>query len=175
MNPHVPESDDDVPAIDVVPVTEMRGADDEDTALLRAMSREAEEYLRTFSWCDDVRSSYFGGGVAGVFAVFLFHIRSARPEVCHWIWIVVGDIPFAYLPVEDASTAKEVFNAYVRGMRNWVELARLGRSETAGDDVPPIDVASTPEWAEKLQHRLNSLMLMVQPLFDGDSESDYAN
>jgi len=40
----------------------------------------------------------FGGGVGGIFAVFFFQIRPSRPNVEPWIWIIVGDIPSAYLP-----------------------------------------------------------------------------
>src|ERR1700704_1264925 len=91
-------NDSDAPVAGVVPVERMTGDDDEDAALLRGMSTGAEEYLRSFSWCGDVLSSFFGGGVGGVFAVFLFNIHPARPEVSSWIWVVVGDIPSAYLP-----------------------------------------------------------------------------
>jgi hypothetical protein len=99
--------DSDAPVVGVVPVQNMTGDDEQDTMLLHQMSREAEAYLRSFSWCGEVRSSFFGGGVGGVFAVFLFNIRPTRPEVGPWIWIVVGDIPSAYLPIEDAKSPAE--------------------------------------------------------------------
>jgi hypothetical protein len=161
----------DVPVVGVVPVQSMTGDDEQDTLLLGQMLREAEAYLRSFSWCGDVLSSFFGGGVGGIFAVFLFNIRPAKPEVGTWIWIVVGDIPSAYLPIEDAKTPTEVFNAYLWGMSKWVELARQGRSGTADDSVPPVNVPATPEWAEKLEKRLNSLRLIIQPFFDDTSQS----
>ena len=38
------------------------GADDEkDTKLLRHMLRDSEAYIRSFSWCKDVVSSFFDG------------------------------------------------------------------------------------------------------------------
>src|SRR5205085_1864805 len=98
-------NDSDAPIADVVAVELMTGDDDGDTALLRRMSQDAEAYLRSFSWCKEVLGSFFGGGVGGIFAVFLFNIRPARPDVGSWIWIIVGDIPSAYLPLEDATSA----------------------------------------------------------------------
>jgi hypothetical protein len=89
-----------------------------------------------------------------------------------WIWIIVGDIPSAYLPLEDAASSAEVFKTYLWGMSKWVELAREGRSGTADDGVPPVNVPATPEWAEKLEQKLNSLRLIVQPFFDDSGESD---
>src|SRR5690242_17053339 len=116
------------------------------TKLLRRMLRDAEAYIRSFSWCKDVLSSFFGGGVGEVFAVFLFNIRPARPEVGAWIWIVVGDIPSAYLPIRDAKNPAEVFKTYLSGMGKWIELAREGRGGTPDDGVPPVNLPATPEW-----------------------------
>lgn len=159
------------PVVGVVPVEGMTGDDEQDTLLLGQMSEKAEAYLRSFSWCGNVVSSFFGGGVGGVFAVFLFNICPARPEVSPWIWIVVGDIPSAYLPLEDAKSPREVFETYLLGMSKWVELARNGQNGTADDGVPPVNVPATPEWAEKVEQRLNSLRLIIQPFFDDASES----
>jgi hypothetical protein len=168
-------NDNSMPVSGLVPVAELIGDDEEETSLLKQMSQDAEVYLRSFSWCTDVCDSYFGGGVGGIFAVFLFNIQSTRTDLGRWIWIIVGDLPSAYLPIEDARSPKEVFNTYISGMNKWVELARLGRTGTIDDGVPPVNVPPTPEWAEKLQHRLNSLALIIKPFFDEDAESDYVN
>jgi hypothetical protein len=170
LPPEPPGSDP--PVVGVVPVQNMTGDDDQDTLLLGQMSLDAAAYIRSFSWCGDVLSSFFGGGVGGVFAVFLFNIRPTRPEVGSWMWIIVGDIPSAYLPIEDASTPAEVFKTYLAGMSKWVELARRGQSGTPDDGVPPVNVPATPEWAAKLEQRLNSLRLIIQPFFDRAGESD---
>ena len=58
----------DAPIASVVPVELMIGDDDEDTAPLHAMSQDAGAYLRSFSWCKEVRGSFFGGGVGGIIA-----------------------------------------------------------------------------------------------------------
>jgi hypothetical protein len=81
--------DESIPAAGVVPIERMIGDDGEDTALLGQMLQDARTYLRAFSWCDSINDEYFGGGVGGVFAIFLFHISPARSDVDSWIWIVV--------------------------------------------------------------------------------------
>lgn len=163
---HSGSSDESAPVLGVVPVEEMVGDDKEDTALLRRMSEQAKQYLASFSWCDAVLNSYFGGGVGGIFAVFLFHIRPARRSIDPWIWIVVGDVPPAYLPLEDCKSPRAVFMTYLEGMRRWVELARQGRTGTADDGVPPINVPATPGNAAELDLKLQGLMLAVQPFFE---------
>ena len=169
------ENDSDAPIAGVVPVELMTGDDAQDTALLRRMSQDAEAYLRSFPWCKTVSGSFFGGGVGGIIAIFLFNIRPARPAMGSWIWIIVGDIPSAYLPLEDAASPAEVFESYLGGMSKWVALAREGRSGTADEGIPPVNLPATLESAEKLEQRLHSLRLIVQPSFDDEGESNQVN
>jgi hypothetical protein len=149
----------------------MVGDDDEDTALLRQMSDEATEYISSFSWCETIVATYFGGGVGGVFAIFFYKIRPARAEVDPWIWVIVGDIPPAYLPISDCRSAAEAFKRYMCGMSKWVELARNGQAGSAEQGVPPVNVPATPEWAEELERRLQILTLIIKPLFEPDSKT----
>jgi len=150
----------------VVPVEQMEGDDDEDTALLKEMSKRAKDYILSFRWCDSIESGYFGGGVGKILAIFLFKINSTNPEVDPWEWVVVGDIPPAYLPLEDAGTSLEVFDLYVGGMKRWVQFAREGVSPLPEDCVPPIEVPATPEWAKELNGRLDSLNELVRCHFE---------
>jgi hypothetical protein len=155
-----------------VPSANIAGDDEEDTALLRTMSEEAKAYICSFSWCKNALDSYFGGGVGGIFAVFLFHIRPGRSDVDPWIWIVVGDIPPAYLPLSDCKSPADVFRSYVRGMRRWIEFARDGRPDAPpARDIPPVNVPRTPEWAEKLNQKLHGLILLVEPFFEEGSST----
>ncbi|HKW73931.1 MAG TPA: hypothetical protein VJN64_00270 [Terriglobales bacterium] len=126
----------------LVPVRDIAGDDDEDTRLLWGMADEARTYFASFSWCKEIYTGYFAGGVGGVFAIFLFHIRPARTEVDPWIWAVVGNIPPAYLPISDAASPREAFETYISGMRRWVKAALSGdKKAAAAANVPPVETA----------------------------------
>jgi len=154
-------------ALDLVSSKSILGDDDQDTALLRKMFAGAREYISSFSWCEDILDSYFGGGVGGIFAIFFFHIRGSRADVDPWIWIVVGDIPPAYLPLSDCESPAQVFRTYVDGMSRWVEFARKGwQGATSPPDVPPVNLPPTPEWAERISQKLCGLTLAVKPFFE---------
>lgn len=144
------------------------GDDELDTKLLREMSEDARRYISAFSWCEAVIDSYFAGGVGGVFAIFFFRIRPCRPGIGPWIWIMVGDVPSAYLPLADCSSPAEAFETYVLGMTKWVVLAREGKTGTAEQGVPPVNVPSTPEWAERLNLKLEGLKTIITPFFEDD-------
>jgi len=84
---------------------------------------------------------------------------------------MVGDVPFAYLPVTDCKTPAEAFRKYLAGMKKWCECARLGKEGTAEQGVPPVNVPATPEWAEELDRRIPTLELLVRPYFEAESET----
>jgi hypothetical protein len=85
------------PFANVVPMEYLTGDDEADSGLLAGMARQAAEYLMSFDWCVSIMDTYFGDGIGGVVAVFLFRILPARPHIDEWIWVVVGDLPSAYL------------------------------------------------------------------------------
>ena len=132
----------------------MAGEDDEETRRLRNMEQTARDFIGDFDWCEEIRAFYYGAAVGNVFAVFLAHIRPAQNTVDEYLWIVVGDLPSAYLVTDDSANPKEALEGYIWEMRKWVALAKEGRSS---DDIIPVNVPPTPEWAEALESRLDAL------------------
>ena len=86
----------------VIPVSEMSGESEEETEDLRKYLREAEEEINFYTWHNGIVNSYFGMGVGGIFAVFLFEIIPNREDVDKFVWVIVGDLPSAYITCEEA-------------------------------------------------------------------------
>lgn len=143
----------------VVPADELRGDDEEDTALLRASLEEATAYLRGFEWCRGIREFYFGAGVGGIVAVFLFRIEPA-PGVDQWLWVVVGDLPSAYLVTDRAPDPTAALRRYCELMGDWVASVRAGKGLEA---VYPVAAPATLEHAAMLEGRLELLRSTVIP------------
>ena len=160
------ERQKELPIEGMVVAQEAVGDDEEDTNLIRQMGKAASDYCNGFEWCDSVQQVYFGGGVGGILCVFLLSIVPAREGIGEWIWVVLGDIPAAYLPLEDSSSPKEVFDTYLRGINNWVSFAKKGKTGTPDDGVPPIDAPATPENAAILERRLGLIKELLTPIFD---------
>jgi hypothetical protein len=149
-----------IPVTGVVPLEKMAGDDEGDTTLLREMAERAENFLKSFPWCLAIRESFFGAGIGKIIAVFLFRIARVRPDVDEWLWVVVGDLPPAYLVTDCCKTPSGAVEGYIEEMSKWVECARHGRAVA---DVIPVNVPSTPEWAEKLHSRLETLKTTILP------------
>jgi len=116
--------------------------------------QRAREYLQRHTWVAAIEEEYLGGGTDGIMFIFLFKIRPARPEVDSWTWVIVGDLPSAYLTCEDCKTPYEALDGYIGAMEEWVEAARAGKSV---EGLIPVNVPATPANAELLGGRLQFL------------------
>jgi hypothetical protein len=151
-----------IPVRGVVALDQMAGEDSEDTTLLRAMASGAQNYVRGFSWCKNIRDVYFGDGVGGLVGVFLFRIEPSRQDVDEWLWVVFGDVPPAYLVTDVCKTPSQALEGYMKEMSKWVGLARQSQSSTS---VIPVYVPATPENAADVEKRLQLLKEIILPRF----------
>ncbi|TIU89708.1 MAG: hypothetical protein E5W03_03120 [Mesorhizobium sp.] len=74
--------------------------------------------------------------------------------------MIVGDVPPAYLPADDATTPFEVLDSYIGALEEWVEAAREGKSVA---ELIPVNVDATPANAEMLAGRLKFLDERILP------------
>lgn len=147
----------------LVPVIQMQGDSEPETKLLQQMLKEAETYLLSFEWCKSIVESYFGLGIGEVVAVFLFRIVPAKKGVDEWLWVVVGDLPPAYLVIDSNSTPLQALKAYVEEMQAWVVAVETGKSI---NDLIPVDVSPTRDNAKQLKQRLVFLKTKIMPRYE---------
>jgi hypothetical protein len=150
----------ELPVRGVIPIDRLFGDDEEDTRLLLELASKAQRYISKFSWCRSVREAYFGDSYGKVVAVFFFHIEPSRPGVDEWLWVVVGDLPSAYLVIDVLKTPSQALAGYVGEMSEWVKLAKEGRSSK---EVISVNAAPTPESAMMLEARLKVLSERIVP------------
>lgn len=151
----------------VVPVASMQGDDEEDTRLLDGMYREAYDYISSQAWVVRVRNSYFGLGVGGVVAVFLIEVEPSDEDIDEYHWIIVGDLPPAYIATYDAPNPASALDAYIGAMQEWVDAAKEGQPV---DDLIPVNVEPTKENAEMLSQRLEFIDSQILPDYKADLE-----
>jgi hypothetical protein len=135
-------------------IREMRGENPEDTLMLKSMADEAQRYLLSFSWCKQIKTVWFGWGIGGICAVFLFEILPAATNVDSWLWVVLGDLPSAYLVVDECPGPIEALNTYIELMQEWVDAVHEGKPT---DGCIPVNAPPTAENADLLERRLTFL------------------
>lgn len=145
----------------LVPLSQIKGDDAEDTALLRQMADEATRYLKSHKWCPDISHAYLGFGIGGVVAVFLFEFSMATRGVDSQLWVVVGDLPSAYLVTDKACNARLALELYCDLMDAW---ANAVTQNTSLESVYPVRAEATDENAVQLRSRVRFLRDKVIPM-----------
>lgn len=133
----------------VEPLSEWQDDPEEEEVL--QMAANAQQYVASFSWCTIVDETLAGIVIPGVVGVFLHKITPARPDVDEWVWSITGDLPPAYITVDECPNPATALDGYIGAMEEWVAAVMHGRS-TAG--LVPVNAPSTPEYAKMLSSRL---------------------
>lgn len=112
---------------------------------------EARSELEFYNWCKEIKETYVGMFFSEIIGIFLFKIAPCSDDIDEWIWVIVGDLPPAYLTVEDSPNPACALDSYIGAMEEWVEAVRSGESI---QDLIPVNVAATAENADLLKNRL---------------------
>ncbi len=146
----------------------MTGDCSEDTKLLRAMLAEAIQYMKSHRWCPEIAETYFGFGVGQVVAVFLFKSASKIQQKDDLLWVIVGDMPSAYLVIDAAPDAKGALETYCDLVGAWATAVIEGQSL---DEEYPVSAPPTMDNAKLLQRKIRGLRIGIIRMMNGSKRS----
>lgn len=136
---------------------------------IESMYSEAKDFLEFYDWCSEIRSAYVGFLYPGIVGVFLFQILPTRQDVDEWVWVVVGDLPPAYLTTEDCPNPATALDGYIGAMMEWVHAAQNGESVA---DLIPVNVPATKENGDILKTRLDFLDQRILMEYQDDLKTE---
>ena len=136
---------------------------------VRALAVEAEEFVTSQCWCRKVTGVRLAWAATGVLGVFQVDLAPAQPGVDSTLWVVVGDVPPAYLVLDESPTWREALRGYVAEMLQWVHAVKHGLPL---DDVIPVEAEPSLEHAEMLAGRLAFIETEIIEGAGGEVESD---
>jgi hypothetical protein len=136
------------------------GEDPSDTVSLREMATSARNYITSFNWCPPISAGYLASGVGGIVATFLFEFTSKVQDTDDRLWVIVGDLPSAYLAVEPGDSPPDALERYCSLMEEWIAAIR---DSTPLDKVFPIAADPASENAESLERRIAFLLAEIIP------------
>jgi hypothetical protein len=123
-----------------------------------AYAEEAARYIKGHRFCESLVSVDLAWASAGVLGVFVVRIRPAFPQAPSSLWVVVGDLPPAYMPSDEATDWRDALDAYIFIMSEWVAAVRAGAPL---DDVIPVAAPATLENADLLEKRLHFIKTSI--------------
>jgi len=106
-----------------VPGKEEKGSD--------TLVKRANEFLDGFAWAQRLKNLRVAHLVPGAFGLFVIELSPLSPGIDQYIWVVVGDLPPAYLSSEYTESPREALDGYMGEMQAWAEAVEKGK---------PIDV-----------------------------------
>lgn len=117
-----------------------------------SLSREAQRYLISFTWCDKILNGWLVKDWGYMLCVFYFEIKPTNGSGAdNYVWIVVGDIPPAYIDIESANNELEALEIYIDLMEEWIDHVKQGKSVK---NCFPINVEPTIKYADMLLNRI---------------------
>ena len=137
----------------MTPVEKIASSDLDYVAEVVELAERAKAFLSSKRWCKEIVKGWLDFACGYIIGVFYFELVPAKPDVPDSVWVIVGDLPSAYLAVEFCSNGDEAMEGYVAEMQEWVDRVMDGRP--LDDDVIPVNVPPTEEWAKELQWRLD--------------------
>ena len=117
--------------------------------------------MDSLPWHNGVVADYFGGGVSGLGAAFVFEIVSSRAKIDKFIWVVAGDVPFAYFVTDNAPNWVCAFKVYSRLAQDWIDADAASRE---AEEVFPFLKTANPVSSDgemrRIIHRINKDILL---------------
>jgi len=144
----------------LTPASNIVGEDKEETDLLIQLYREAKNFLLEFEWCREITCAFLGYGIGEVVGIFYFEIVPSQIDVDKSLWVIVGDLPPAYLVTDEINTPAKALKVYIELFREWVEAVKSGVSVQG---LIPANVPPSLENAASLKSRLAFLENEILP------------
>ena len=131
--------------------SKIEGDDPDDTELLREMAAEVRDYIEDFEWSPRITSIHLAFGIGGVVGAFLVQFDEVIEDSDDALWVIVGDLPSAYVIVEPGDDGMSALSRYCEMMEDWAINVLEGNSL---EDSFPVDAEETHEHAEMLRQRI---------------------
>jgi hypothetical protein len=127
---------------------------DNDNLSIYSLAKEAESFLLKQKWCKKILKGYLGLGYEGIICIFYFEIEPSQKNVDKYLWVIVGDLPPAYLVIDQCPNSACALDSYIYEMGLWVQAVK---NDKPLDDIIPVNIKPSYEHADMLESRLEFL------------------
>jgi hypothetical protein len=153
---------------ELINVADLKFANIEDIEDKINLSQKAENYLNNQKWCTSIINCWYDKGWANKVAIFLFEIIPTNEYIDKFVWIIVGDIPSAYIDIESAVNGTCALKAYTEIMEDWINAVNNNKQL---ENCFPINVPPTKKFAKMLKIRIDLIKEEIIPYFIDELKS----
>lgn len=121
---------------------------------------EAKKYLIEHPWCKEIYNGWLFTNIGYAVCIFLFEIENSQSSEDNLLWVIAGDFPPMYLDIYNVSTTKEVVEAYIELVTNWIGNAE--RDESL-EECYPLDATTDKDTIELLKKKIELLEQKIVP------------
>ena len=115
-------------------------------------AEEAKRYLNSFSWCREITSGSLVRSFGYILCIFLFEIEPTKDSGADdKLWVIVGDLPYAYLDIIEYKTPYDALDFYCHLMEEWIDHVKTGKFL---EEYYPVNIQPTLEHANMLDTRI---------------------
>jgi hypothetical protein len=134
------------------------------------MTAAATAFLTGQPWCSRVLSTVPVFAIAELLGVFRCSLIPRQPDADVMVWVIVGDVPPAYVVHRPGDSWQDALAGYASEMQRWVDAVRAG--QRPGDDIIPVDAPANAENAELLASRLEFIRTRLVDVDPTSVQSD---
>jgi hypothetical protein len=128
---------------------------------------KANSFLDGFSWADGRKGLWIAECIPGIIGIFLVELDPSGQNIDQFTWVVVGDLPPAYLSSAYAKSPWDALDGYMGEMKAWVDAVENGQPT---HELIPVNGAPTLANAQALRSRLEFLGREILPHLRGNPE-----
>ncbi len=141
----------DIDTSAMVDINEIKSSQMEYIDELLVLAERARDFMKAQEWCKKILEGKLDRGLGYILSVFYFRFEPISEDIPNHVWVIVGDIPPAYIVVDDNPNGACALSSYVSEMEIWVNHAL--NCESIADDIP-VNAPPTKRNAEALRGRL---------------------
>lgn len=143
----------------LTPLAEFRPEQGSEAEFISLLEKSSS-FARCQSWVESVIQTLVAHFFPSIFLIVLIESRKNYVSENEWAWVIVGDLPPAYINDSTCNTPYDALDAYIGEMDEWVAATSSGQSV---EHLKPVNAKSSPDYADRLKTRLDFINSKILP------------
>lgn len=133
--------------------------------------RRVEAFMIENQFCQKIRKGWLAFGVPGILGIFYLELIPAQTFIKDELWVIVGDIPPAFIYTDECPNAFAALQKYLNELALWIDAVRKDESV---EGLLPVDAPPIPKFADMLAQRVTFIGNEIMRDYQQELENNHA-